>query len=181
MLAPPSFIECWPSQYDVTTAMDELPEVVPVYMASAPDARADVLLLLSCCMPPARLLCLCCSGCQAAGGLRGNWPAFWAAAARDHSHAGLIWNESTRRELRGALEREIGGLRAAQTRVAKVCACARRPDCTCPAFEMARQGGGRRTVSHCPPQTVVYVCLHMGGHVGGHIHVGDGCWHPVRT
>ncbi|KAF8069423.1 GRV2 [Scenedesmus sp. PABB004] len=55
----------------------------------------------------------------AAGGLRGNWPALWAAAARDHCHAGLIWNESTRRELRDALERELAGLRAARTRVAK--------------------------------------------------------------
>ncbi|WIA10346.1 hypothetical protein OEZ85_010538 [Tetradesmus obliquus] len=55
----------------------------------------------------------------AVGGLRGNWPAFWAAAAKDHCHAGLIWNESTRRELRDALDREVAGLRAARTRVAK--------------------------------------------------------------
>lgn len=57
---------------------------------------------------------------QVSGGLRGNWPAFWSAAVRDHSHAGLIWNESTRRELRDALERELAGLKAARTRVAKV-------------------------------------------------------------
>lgn len=57
---------------------------------------------------------------QAVGGLKGNWPAFWAAASKDHCHAGLIWNESTRRELRDALEREEAGLRAARTRVAKV-------------------------------------------------------------
>lgn len=57
---------------------------------------------------------------QASGGLKGNWPAFWAAAVKDHCHAGLIWNESTRRELRDVLEREEAGLRAARTRVAKV-------------------------------------------------------------
>ncbi|WIA30400.1 hypothetical protein OEZ86_000485 [Tetradesmus obliquus] len=55
----------------------------------------------------------------AAGGLRGNWPAFWAAASKDHCHAGLVWNESTRRELRDALDKEVAGLRAARTRVAK--------------------------------------------------------------
>jgi DnaJ family protein C protein 13 len=58
---------------------------------------------------------------QAVGGLKGNWGALWAAAVKDHCHAGLIWNESTRRELRDALEREEAGLRAARTRVAKVC------------------------------------------------------------
>jgi hypothetical protein len=60
------------------------------------------------------------AGCQAVGGLKGNWVALWVAAGRDHCHAGLVWNESTRRELRDALEREEAGLRAARTRVAKV-------------------------------------------------------------
>jgi hypothetical protein len=41
-----------------------------------------------------------------AGGLKGNWEAFWAAALRDHCHAGLIWNESTRAELALALSAE---------------------------------------------------------------------------
>lgn len=39
-----------------------------------------------------------------ARGLRGNWDAFWAAALRDHCHAGLIWNQQTRSELREALQ-----------------------------------------------------------------------------
>ena len=40
----------------------------------------------------------------AARGLKGNWEALWAAVARDHCHAGLIWNEATRAELREALQ-----------------------------------------------------------------------------
>lgn len=39
-----------------------------------------------------------------AASLRLNWEAFWAAVAKDHSHAGLIWNERTRSELREALQ-----------------------------------------------------------------------------
>ncbi len=38
------------------------------------------------------------------GGLRGNWEALWANVLRDHCHAGLVWNESTRGELRQALK-----------------------------------------------------------------------------
>lgn len=52
--------------------------------------------------------------------LAGNWPALWAAAARDHSHAGLIWNEATRGNLREALQREEAALQARRTRVAQV-------------------------------------------------------------
>ena len=33
----------------------------------------------------------------------------WAAVGRDHHHAGLIWNETTRAELRLALQ--VGQLR----------------------------------------------------------------------
>jgi hypothetical protein len=40
----------------------------------------------------------------AARGLKGNWAALWAALDRDHCHAGLIWNEATRAELREALQ-----------------------------------------------------------------------------
>ena len=36
--------------------------------------------------------------------LRCNWDAFWSAALKDHCHAGLIWNERTRSELREALQ-----------------------------------------------------------------------------
>ena len=39
-----------------------------------------------------------------AGQLRGNWDALWRNALRDHHHAGLIWNESTRAELKEALQ-----------------------------------------------------------------------------
>jgi len=53
-----------------------------------------------------------------ARGLRGNWPALWQALARDHCHAGLVWNEGTRQELRSALEREEAGLSARRARVA---------------------------------------------------------------
>lgn len=41
---------------------------------------------------------------RTAGGLKGNWAAFWEAVMRDHCHAGLIWNEGTRAELREALQ-----------------------------------------------------------------------------
>lgn len=44
------------------------------------------------------------AGAPAARGLKGNWEALWAAVARDHCHAGLIWNETTRAELREALQ-----------------------------------------------------------------------------
>jgi DNAJ protein RME-8 N-terminal len=39
-----------------------------------------------------------------AGGVKGNWKAFWSNLERDHCHAGLIWNERTRTELREALQ-----------------------------------------------------------------------------
>lgn len=39
-----------------------------------------------------------------AGQLRGNWEALWRNLPRDHYHAGLIWNEATRAELREALQ-----------------------------------------------------------------------------
>ncbi len=39
-----------------------------------------------------------------AGSLKGNWPEFWRQVQRDHAHAGLIWNERTRAELRDALQ-----------------------------------------------------------------------------
>ena len=45
------------------------------------------------------------------GGLRGNWGALWRALALDHYNAGLIWNEATRGELRGALAAEEMALR----------------------------------------------------------------------
>lgn len=38
------------------------------------------------------------------GASRANWEAMWAAVGRDHHHAGLIWNETTRAELRLALQ-----------------------------------------------------------------------------
>ena len=41
---------------------------------------------------------------RTAGGLKGNWTLFWGAVPRDHCHAGLIWNEGTRAELREALQ-----------------------------------------------------------------------------
>ena len=41
---------------------------------------------------------------RTAGGLKGNWGAFWEAVQRDHCHAGLVWNEGTRAELREALQ-----------------------------------------------------------------------------
>ena len=44
------------------------------------------------------------SPCCAAASLRCNWDAFWGAVAKDHCHAGLIWNERTRAELREALQ-----------------------------------------------------------------------------
>lgn len=40
----------------------------------------------------------------ASRGLRASWEAFWTAALRDHCHAGLIWNQQTRSELREALQ-----------------------------------------------------------------------------
>lgn len=57
---------------------------------------------------------------QVKGGLKGNWPAFWTAVGRDHCHAGLIWNEATRGNLREALHQEAAALRARRTRVAQV-------------------------------------------------------------
>lgn len=36
--------------------------------------------------------------------MKGNWGALWAAVAHDHHHAGLIWSETTRGELRLALQ-----------------------------------------------------------------------------
>ncbi|GAB4814092.1 hypothetical protein N2152v2_001138 [Parachlorella kessleri] len=48
--------------------------------------------------------------------LRCNWDGFWAAVGRDHSHAGLIWNERTRSELREALQTEESLLRMARMR-----------------------------------------------------------------
>ncbi|KAG1680439.1 hypothetical protein FOA52_015532 [Chlamydomonas sp. UWO 241] len=53
-------------------------------------------------------------------GLRGNWPALWAAALRDHRHAGLIWNAATRQDLREALEREEAALRGCTSTQAPV-------------------------------------------------------------
>lgn len=41
---------------------------------------------------------------RTAGGLKGNWALFWGAVVRDHCHAGLIWNEGNRAELREALQ-----------------------------------------------------------------------------
>lgn len=43
---------------------------------------------------------------RTAGALKGNWGLFWGAVLRDHCHAGLIWNEGTRAELREALQVE---------------------------------------------------------------------------
>ncbi len=48
----------------------------------------------------------------AARGLKGNWEALWAAVAKDHCHAGLIWNETTRAELREALQVRAASLPA---------------------------------------------------------------------
>lgn len=36
--------------------------------------------------------------------VKGDWEALWSALARDHHHAGLVWNETTRGELRLALQ-----------------------------------------------------------------------------
>jgi hypothetical protein len=36
--------------------------------------------------------------------LQYNWPEFWLQVDRDHYHAGLIWNESCRQELRETLK-----------------------------------------------------------------------------
>jgi len=44
---------------------------------------------------------------RTAGGLKGNWGLFWGAVQRDHCHAGLIWNEGTRAELREALQVQL--------------------------------------------------------------------------
>ncbi|KAK9822709.1 hypothetical protein WJX81_005943 [Elliptochloris bilobata] len=49
-------------------------------------------------------------------GLKGNWDALWAAVARDHCHAGLIWNETTRAELHEALQAEAAVLAAGRAR-----------------------------------------------------------------
>ena len=60
------------------------------------------------------------AGAALARGLRANWEAFWAAAARDHCHAGLVWNERTRSELREALQvraRTSSGTSASQVPV----------------------------------------------------------------
>ncbi|KAK9809260.1 hypothetical protein WJX72_012293 [[Myrmecia] bisecta] len=60
-------------------------------------------------------------GSQAAGnvgGLKGNWEALWTAILRDHCHAGLIWNERTRAELREGLQTEEAALRQGRVRVA---------------------------------------------------------------
>ncbi len=47
---------------------------------------------------------------RTAGGLKGNWGLFWGAVLRDHCHAGLIWNEGTRAELREALQVHFSAL-----------------------------------------------------------------------
>eukprot|EP00873_Tetraselmis_striata_P041875 jgi/Tetstr1/462139/TSEL_007205.t2 len=49
--------------------------------------------------------------------LKGNWEAFWAAIQQNHHHAGLVWNERTRAELREALEAEDAALRLGRQRV----------------------------------------------------------------
>ncbi|KAL0042756.1 hypothetical protein WJX79_009797 [Trebouxia sp. C0005] len=56
---------------------------------------------------------------RTAGGLKGNWGLFWGAVQRDHCHAGLIWNEGTRAELREALQTEEALLRQGRMRVAE--------------------------------------------------------------
>ena len=48
--------------------------------------------------------------CYPAGSLKGNWQEFWRQVHRDHAHAGLIWNERTRTELRDALQVIPGSL-----------------------------------------------------------------------
>jgi DNAJ protein RME-8 N-terminal len=58
-------------------------------------------------MPPAAsALNVCSLGLSgaSAGHIKGNWDALWSAVLRDHYHAGLIWNETTRAELREALQ-----------------------------------------------------------------------------
>ncbi|KAL0040215.1 hypothetical protein WJX77_000548 [Trebouxia sp. C0004] len=56
---------------------------------------------------------------RTAGGLKGNWSLFWGAVQRDHCHAGLVWNEGTRAELREALQTEEALLRQGRMRVAE--------------------------------------------------------------
>jgi DnaJ family protein C protein 13 len=68
------------------------PELEPAGVAAPPPALAP---------PPAPRLR---SPLAAGPLLRGNWEALWAAVLRDHSTAGLIWNERTRSELRDALQ-----------------------------------------------------------------------------
>ena len=40
-----------------------------------------------------------------------DWGGLWRDMARDHAHAGLVWNEATRAELRDALAAEAASLR----------------------------------------------------------------------
>lgn len=56
---------------------------------------------------------------QIGGGLKGNWDAFWSAISRDHCHAGLVWNATTRSELRDALDKEEAMLKARRQRMAQ--------------------------------------------------------------
>ena len=48
----------------------------------------------------------CCQdlSVDSTGSLKGNWEELWRQVQRDHAHAGLLWNERTRAELRDALQ-----------------------------------------------------------------------------
>ncbi|KAK9868448.1 hypothetical protein WJX84_004951 [Apatococcus fuscideae] len=52
----------------------------------------------------------------ASSSLKGNWEEFWRNVRRDHAHAGLIWNERTRAELRDALQAGELSLKQAKSR-----------------------------------------------------------------
>ena len=47
-----------------------------------------------------------------------DWTSLWRDLARDHAHAGLLWNEATRRELRDSLSAERSELRRGRARAA---------------------------------------------------------------
>lgn len=57
-------------------------------------SSCDVCFSLMLQAPPSRTI----------ASLKGNWEALWVNIGRDHEHAGLVWNEQTRAELREALQ-----------------------------------------------------------------------------
>ena len=73
-------------------------------MQQAPEASIGTLRTLEGSMQRGASLNVPPPVARTAGGLKGNWALFWGAVQRDHCHAGLIWNEGTRAELREALQ-----------------------------------------------------------------------------